>query len=310
MVRVHLVDAFDVILDRVLDRHQVAVDAADLGERRVERRGLARAGGAGDQEHAVRQVDRLLECLERFAFEPELVGVPRERLLVEEPEHDLFAVGGGQRRYPDVDFAVGQVHREPAVLGQQPHRDVQLRQHLDARHDRHLEILGRLHHLVQHAVDAVAHRHSVAQRLDVDVARPRVDRLRQHQVHEPHHRGVLDLLPQRGEIDIRLQVLGTRQVERFNDLGRLLGGPDPLVGAFDRLAHVARPRQPDLELAAGQRAQVVERHDVQRVADRDLERGIAAPECQHQRLAGQMLGHDRHRVGLGLGQRLGVGDRQ
>jgi hypothetical protein len=40
---------------------------------------------------------------------------------------------------------------------------------------------------------------------------------------------------------------------------------------------------------------VVERHDVERVADRDVERVVLAPQRQHARLAGEVLGDQAHR---------------
>jgi hypothetical protein len=56
-----LADAVDVILDRVLDRHDVAGAVVDALERGVERRGLAGTRRAGDQDDAVRLVDQVVE---------------------------------------------------------------------------------------------------------------------------------------------------------------------------------------------------------------------------------------------------------
>ena len=61
VVHLHLVDAGEVELDRILGGADVVGDLVELGERRVERGRLARAGGAGDQHHAVGLVDGLLE---------------------------------------------------------------------------------------------------------------------------------------------------------------------------------------------------------------------------------------------------------
>ena len=46
LVHLHLVDAVQVVLDRILGGGDVAIDRVELGERRVERRRLARAGRA------------------------------------------------------------------------------------------------------------------------------------------------------------------------------------------------------------------------------------------------------------------------
>ena len=55
LVDLDLVDRREDVLDRVLDRHDVAVGVVDLGERGVERRGLAAAGRAGADHHAERR---------------------------------------------------------------------------------------------------------------------------------------------------------------------------------------------------------------------------------------------------------------
>ncbi len=309
LVGVHLVHGLDVVLDRILDRHQVAVHALDLVERGVERGGLAAPGGSRDQHHAVGLVDRALEGFERRALEPEVRGVARERLLVEQTQHHLLAERGGERRDADVHLAVGEVHGEAAVLRQQPHRDVEVGEHLDARNDRHLQVLGRLHHLVEHAVDAVAHHQPLAQGLDVDVARARLDRLGQHQVHEPHHRRVLDLLAQGREVHV-LADLAAGEVEGAEDLAQVLAGADLLVEVVDRLAYLAGPRDPHLQRAAGERTQVVERDHVERIGDRDLKHVPLALEREQAGLAGDVLGHQLHRLGLGVRELLGGRDRQ
>ncbi len=54
----HLVDAVELVLDRVLDGDHVAGRVVDLGEGRVQRGGLARARRAGAQQHAERRPAR------------------------------------------------------------------------------------------------------------------------------------------------------------------------------------------------------------------------------------------------------------
>ena len=58
-----LADAVDVVLDRILDRHDVARVVVQPLERGIERGRLARAGGAGDEQDAVRLVDELVDQL-------------------------------------------------------------------------------------------------------------------------------------------------------------------------------------------------------------------------------------------------------
>src|SRR5207244_5410141 len=55
-LRVHrgLGDALELVLDRVLDGHDVEVRPVDLAQRRIQRGGLAGPGRPGDQDDPVR----------------------------------------------------------------------------------------------------------------------------------------------------------------------------------------------------------------------------------------------------------------
>ncbi len=62
-----LVDARQVVLDRVFGRDDLAVGPVQLVQRGVERGRLARAGRARDQDDAVRPADEVVEDLEVLA---------------------------------------------------------------------------------------------------------------------------------------------------------------------------------------------------------------------------------------------------
>ena len=53
-VDLHLVHQLDLVLDRILDRHHVAVYVLDQLERRIKRRRLAATRRAGDEHQSVR----------------------------------------------------------------------------------------------------------------------------------------------------------------------------------------------------------------------------------------------------------------
>ena len=90
---------------------------------------------------------------------------------VEDPHHQLFAEGGGQRRQAQLDFLpVGGARLDAAVLGPALLDDVHaarilMRLVIAAMH-RHRDLVD----LVQHAVDAEADDALLAPRLEVDVA--------------------------------------------------------------------------------------------------------------------------------------------
>ena len=162
---------------------------------------------------------------------------------------------------------------------------------------------------MEQAVDPEADDELVAQRLDMDVARAVVDRLGDHEIDEPHHRGVLGLLAQGREIDVLVGVLAGSEVDVLEDLADSLARANLLIEGVDRLAHVGRARQPHIDArAAGERAQMVDRDHVERVSHRHIELIAVARQREHARLPRQMLGNQLHHVGVGPRQPIGRGD--
>ena len=74
----HLVDAWHLEFDRVLDSNNVKGRVVQLIKRRIQRGGLARTGGAGDQDQAVGRIDRVFELLKRIGVQAEFVDARRE----------------------------------------------------------------------------------------------------------------------------------------------------------------------------------------------------------------------------------------
>ena len=82
-----LADAGQLVLDRVLDRHDVAAAGVQPAQRRVQRGGLARAGGAGHQDDAVRLLDQLQEASQRVAGHADRFQAELAFALVEQAQH-------------------------------------------------------------------------------------------------------------------------------------------------------------------------------------------------------------------------------
>ena len=182
------------VLDRVLDGDDVDLVAADLREARVERRRLARARRAGDEQRAGRPREDLRHLLLHLFAEADLGERRHFARLVEEAHRHRLAFDRRQRRDADVEHAArgrgGQ--RDAAVLRLAPLGDVELRENLQARRDAGGEALRHAVRDVQHAVDAVAHDQLVLLRLDVDVGRAVLGRLEDHRVDEADERGIRD----------------------------------------------------------------------------------------------------------------------
>ena len=195
----------EAVLDRVLDRDDVDLGPADDVQRRVERGRLAGAGRAGDQDHPVglgeARASSARSCPSekpRSVRSRRAVELSRMRMTTFSP-HTVGRVA--TRR--SILLAVG-VDREAAVLRDAPLGDVDVGHDLEPADDAGLDRLGRAHDLVQHAVDAEAHPQVVLGRLEVDVRRAVLDRLRDQQVDVLDDRRVLDDLLDLGEVVLLL----------------------------------------------------------------------------------------------------------
>jgi len=181
---------------RVFGRDDLGFVVLDLTERAVERGGLTRAGGAGNQDDAVGHLDQFVERGVGVFVHPHAAKRELHALFVEHTHHDPFAVQHGDHGDADVDLASGDLELDAAVLGDPFLGDVQPGHDLQTADDGRLEAVDfRRHGLrLQHAVDPVADFQSRRLRLDVDVAGPGFHGLGEDLVDQPDDRGLLGRL--------------------------------------------------------------------------------------------------------------------
>src|SRR5204862_1759485 len=112
---------------------------------RVQGGGLAAAGGAGDQQHAVGERSEAAQLLDDVPLESEHIEPQAahlgERLLVEDTQHRVLAENAGNDRHAEVDRTAVDRDLESAVLRDAPLGNVELRHDLDTGDD----LLGGLH---------------------------------------------------------------------------------------------------------------------------------------------------------------------
>ena len=177
MLHLDLIDARQVVLDRVLGRDDLAVGPVQLVQGGVQGGRLARAGRSGHQEDAVRPFDDRLESLIVLVREAELLDGHLNTVSVQDPHDDRLAVDRRQDADAQVEVLAVDRHLDPAVLGPALFGDVDLAHDLDAGGQRRQQPARRAVALDQHAVDPIADPDAVGERLDVDIAGPQVDRL-------------------------------------------------------------------------------------------------------------------------------------
>ena len=214
-------------------------------------------------------------------------------LPVENAQHQVLAVRGGQAGDAEIDHPAGHGRRDAAVLRRARLGDVHLRHHLDAhRHRRPVGLVQRAD-LAQHAVDPVADAQEVLLGLEVDIGAAALDRVGEQRRDQAHHRlRVLVALGDGGVVDLAgldlLQDAVDRELVAVVVLDRALD------------LRLAGQAQLDLVLALEVRAQLVDRDDVVGVGERDHELALAAVERHREHavaarhLARQLL--ERRRV--------------
>ena len=300
LVHLHLVDAGEVEFHRVFRGADVVGGLVQFGERRVERGGLAGSGGPGHQHHPVGPVDVLLEGLEGLGIEAELGHVQLETGLVEEAEHHLLAEQRRADGNAEVHLApLAQLQLDSPILREAALCDVQFGHDLEAGDDCQLQLHRRLHHLVEHAVHAVADAKVLLVRLDVDVGGALLDRVEQDQVHQLHHRRVGGALLQVADVgDACLVVLDAdlALVEPFHHL--VVRGALLRVVLVQRLLDGLLAGDDDLDVVAGEELDVVDGVDVRGVAHRQYQRGAGAIHRDALVLLGDFLGDELHHLAV------------
>ena len=237
--------------------------------------------GPGDQQDAVRLQQHGEEPLEDVVLEAEPGEVERDAALVEYPHDDRFAVHRRHGRDAQVDVLAVHAQPDAAVLRQPALGDVEVGHDLDPRDHRRREPARRRLDLVQHAVDPVADREPVLERLDVDVRRPRVERVGDDERDQPDHRRL------GGEV---LQLL---DVGVEGELVALLDVADDLadrrapgaVEALERRVELGRNRDQRLHVAAGHHPERADRVAVGRIGHRERELARVLLQRQRARLA-------------------------
>ena len=168
--------AGQLVFHRVFDGDNFFGAGVDLGNGCIQRGGLAAAGGAGHQHHAVGLGCQAAQYgsdlfVKAQAGELQALHLVRQRLLVQNPQHRVLAVDAGDDGDAQVNQSALQADAKAPVLGHSALGNIELRHHLDARDG----LLGQIGsgygaHRAEHAVHAVLDDHAAAARLQVDVA--------------------------------------------------------------------------------------------------------------------------------------------
>mmetsp|Transcript_23988 Transcript_23988/g.43904 ORF Transcript_23988/g.43904 Transcript_23988/m.43904 type:complete len:505 (+) Transcript_23988:8391-9905(+) len=186
-VDLRLADALQVILNRVLDRDDVALVPVGQLQQGIERRGFARPRGAGGKDDPVGQRRQPFQQRDLCRAQAQVGQWQQPRRPVKDPQHDPLTIVAGQRTDPGVDGTPAKAKRDAAVLGQARFGDVQPRHHLEPGHHTPCRHVRAVHDLLQKSVDPHARPQPVFVGFDMQVRRAGRHRTAQQLVDQLDH---------------------------------------------------------------------------------------------------------------------------
>jgi hypothetical protein len=116
IVDLYLRYAAQLVLDGILDGENLLAPGSDVVDRGLQRSGLARSCRTGGEDDTMRPRDGALECGAHIVGHADLLEADPAGLLVQEAEHDTFAMQRGQCRHVHVHLPVPHTQPDPAVL--------------------------------------------------------------------------------------------------------------------------------------------------------------------------------------------------
>ena len=159
-VRTHgdLVDAFEFVFDRLLNRDDAFADGIDGGKKGVERRGFAGTRRPGDEKNPVRLDDDVADGILFHLRETELVQRQENLPARQQTKRNGFAINRRHGGNADVDLLALDANVDTTVLRQALLGNVHPTHHFDTRDEGGLKTLQLRwqRNLMENAVNTVA----------------------------------------------------------------------------------------------------------------------------------------------------------
>src|SRR5690554_1729843 len=183
-----LVDAADLIFNRVFHGQNLAVYGIQAVQRRIQRGGLTTARRASDQKNPVGLVQHRLKVAQVDLGQTNGVQLQVNTLLVENPHHHALTVHGRHSGDTQVNRAALQAQLDTAILGQAALGNIQFGKNFQAGNNRRGQLYRRGLDLLQYAVNPEANGQVMLERLDMNVRGAGVQRTGKNTVDQPNHR--------------------------------------------------------------------------------------------------------------------------
>ena len=301
LVDLHLADAVQVVLHRVLQGDQIHLLGVELAEHGVHGGGFARAGGAHNEEDAALGGHELIVLGEVQSGKAQGGGIQKLDVLVQQADDEFFPVDGGEGGHAQVHLAVADGDVGPPVLGDLPLGDVHAAHDLQPGDDRGLQALGHGEDVAQQAVNPHPDPYLALLGLQVNIAGPLHHGALNDGVDQPHGGGGLYVAVENADAADggRVAVTGL-PLHVLNGPGRALVAVEGHNGPGHRLAGGDHGHHP----LAGGGFDLLHGDEVQRVAHGQIDGVAVHADRDHVVLPGDVFGeHLRHlRRGDGLGE--------
>ena len=131
-----LVDPAQLVLDRILDRDDLARHRIQRQQPGIQCRGLAAARRSGHQHDPVGQVQRRPQFPDHPRRQPKARVVEHHRRAVEDAQHHRLPVQRRDRGNTEINVLAAHRHLDAPVLRHPPLGDIKPRHDLDPRRDR------------------------------------------------------------------------------------------------------------------------------------------------------------------------------
>ena len=132
-MNLNLIDAGDLVLDRIFDREDLYVRPVESLQGRIQRSGFAGARRPGHEHDPIGLIHQGLECCDSIGIEAKLREVELDPRPVEDAHYDTFPIDRRDRRDAKVDVDAAHWDLDPPVLRHATLSNVELRHDLEAR---------------------------------------------------------------------------------------------------------------------------------------------------------------------------------
>ena len=126
-----LIDASELIFDRIFDRKYFALNAVEYFQRGIQGRGLSASCRTGYENDAIWLVHQTMQCGDVISRKAKLCEVKFNASTIEDAHDDALAKHRRNGRHPKIDINATHDNLDSSVLRHSPFGNIQFGHNLD-----------------------------------------------------------------------------------------------------------------------------------------------------------------------------------